>query len=96
MPAQQPGEDAGHASVEDVVGGRFGSGEEDGEENDLDNVSQDGERQGCFHARAGRDADGGLAWWNGLRGIGHRESIEGVDRGTGNARAEGTWGEEAE
>jgi hypothetical protein len=30
-----------------------------------------------------------------LRCFGHRESIEAVDRGTEQAGAEGTWGEEA-
>jgi len=42
VPAEEPGENASHGEVEDVVGGRGGALEEDGEDDELQDVGQDG------------------------------------------------------
>ena len=86
VPAQKPGEDTGHAKVDDVVGRRFYSCEENREENDLDNIGEDCQQQRGLHARAGRDAEVALAWGDGLRCFGHTQSIGGRGRGSEGAR----------
>jgi len=53
MPAQKPGEDAGHGSVDDVVIGRVRAFKEDGEEDELHDVGDNRQSEGCLHARAG-------------------------------------------
>ena len=43
VPAEQPGKNAGHADVEEIVGGRIEAFDQDGEKDDLEDVSEDGE-----------------------------------------------------
>ena len=87
MPAEEPGEDAGHAKVEDIVRRESRAFDEQGEDNELDDVGQDGEQQRGLHARAGRDAEVAGAGFGGMDRCGHKESIRQFNGGGKRARA---------
>jgi len=75
VPAEEKGEQAGDAEIEDVVRGRGGALDEERKNNDLEYIREDGEDEGCFEAWAGGDGDGVLVRAHGLERPLHIESI---------------------
>ena len=75
VPAEQVAEQARYAEIENIVGGELGAGNEEGEQDELHQVSEDSHDKGCFHARARGDGDSvgrvGL-----IRRCRHTESID--------------------
>jgi len=76
VPAEEKGEHAGDAEIEDIVSGRGGALDEERKDGDLEYVREDREREGCFDARAGGDGDGVLVRVRGLERKLHKESMD--------------------
>ena len=58
VPAEEKGEQAADAEVEDIVGRRLSAFDDPGEDGDLKDVGDDGEDHGDAQARTGGDFDG--------------------------------------